>query len=83
MIIRSIIAWGMTETSPLVTVTPANNTKIGSCGVLIPNTEGKIIDLETGEALGPNERGELCIRGPQVYICTLRGYFTISYQTYC
>ena len=38
----------------------------GSCGVLIPNTEAKIVHLETGEALGPGLTGELCIRGAQV-----------------
>ena len=56
----------MAELSPLATVTPEGNAQIGSCGVLISNTEGKIVDLSTGEALGPNETGELCIRGPQV-----------------
>ena len=62
--------WGMTETSPLVTITPENIAKIGSCGVLLPNTEGKVIDFDTGEALGPNKRGELCVKGPQV----MKGY---------
>ena len=56
----------MTELSPLATVTPESNAKIGSCGVLIANTEGKIVDTSTGEALGPYKSGELCIRGPQV-----------------
>ena len=59
-------AWGMTELSPLAIVTPENIAKIGSCGVLLPNTKGKIVDLETGDALGPHEKGELCIKGPQV-----------------
>ena len=56
----------MTELSPLALVTPENIAKIGSCGVLIPNTEGKIADLDSGEALGPNQTGELCVNGPQV-----------------
>ena len=59
-------AWGMTELSPLAIVTPENIAKIGSCGVLLPNTKGKIVNLETGDALGPHEKGELCIKGPQV-----------------
>ena len=59
-------AWGMTELSPLAIVTPENIAKIGSCGVLLPNTKGKIVDLETGDALGPHTKGELCIKGPQV-----------------
>ena len=58
----------MTELSPLALVTPENIAKIGSCGVLIPNTEGKIVDLDSGKALGPNQTGELCVKGPQVKI---------------
>jgi 4-coumarate--CoA ligase len=32
----------------------------------VPNTEAKVIDLATGEALGRAQDGELCFRGPQV-----------------
>ena len=72
----------MTETSPLVTVTPENIAKIGSCGVLLPNTEGKITDLDNGEALGPNKRGELCVKGPQVrlYIYTHTHIYIYPYS---
>ena len=56
----------MTETSPIVTFAPKEDLKIGSCGVLLPNTQAKIVDLESGEPLGPNQRGELCVKGPQV-----------------
>ena len=56
----------MTETSPIGLLAPKGDLKIGSCGVLLPNTDAKILDLETGETLGPNQRGELCVRGPQV-----------------
>ena len=56
----------MTETSPIVTLAPKEDLKIGSCGVLLPNTEAKIVDLESGKPLGPNQRGELCVKGPQV-----------------
>jgi acyl-CoA synthetase (AMP-forming)/AMP-acid ligase II len=60
--------YGMTETSPVTHSSPAppKELKFGSVGVPAPNTECKIIDLETGEALSPNERGEVCVRGPQV-----------------
>ena len=61
--------WGMTELSPVVTSTRDDIFKPGSCGVLLPNTEAKIIDIKSGEALGPNQQGELCIRGPQVSYC--------------
>lgn len=30
----------------------------------------KVVDIETGRSLGPNERGELCFKGPQV----MKGY---------
>ena len=43
--------------------------KIGSCGLLVPSTMAKVISVEengTEECLGPNQTGELCIKGPQV-----------------
>lgn len=64
--------YGMTETSPVTHSSPAppHEVKFGSVGVPAPNTECKIVDLETGEAVGPGERGEVCVRGPQV----MKGY---------
>jgi acyl-CoA synthetase (AMP-forming)/AMP-acid ligase II len=38
----------------------------GSVGRLAPNLEAMIVDPDTGEPLGPDARGELWIRGPQV-----------------
>lgn len=58
--------YGMTELSPVATFTSLDKLVYGSCGITIPNTELKIADLNTGEPLGPNQRGELCVRGPQV-----------------
>jgi len=64
--------YGMTETSPVTHSSPADPTqvKFGSIGVCAPNTECRIVDLSTGDELGANQEGELCIRGPQV----MRGY---------
>jgi acyl-CoA synthetase (AMP-forming)/AMP-acid ligase II len=64
--------YGMTETSPVTHSSHADPEKVkfGSIGVPAPNTECKIVDLETGEALGPNQEGELCVRGPQI----MKGY---------
>jgi len=64
--------YGMTETSPVTHSSPAppHVIKFGSVGVPAPNTECKIIDLETGEALGYGQRGEVCVRGPQI----MKGY---------
>jgi acyl-CoA synthetase (AMP-forming)/AMP-acid ligase II len=60
--------YGMTETSPVTHSSPADpaQVKFGSVGLAAPNTECKIIDLETGESLGPNKEGEVCVRGPQI-----------------
>jgi acyl-CoA synthetase (AMP-forming)/AMP-acid ligase II len=64
--------YGLTETSPVLTTQPAEEASIrhGSAGQLVPNTEAKVVDPATGEALGRNQDGELCFRGPQV----TRGY---------
>lgn len=64
--------YGMTETSPVTHSSPVDpaQVKFGSVGVPAPNTECKIIDLETGESLGSKKEGEVCVRGPQV----MKGY---------
>jgi len=64
--------YGLTETSPVTHSSPAppRVSKFGSVGVAAPNTECKIIDLESGEPLGPGQKGEVCVRGPQI----MKGY---------
>src|SRR5690349_4219116 len=64
--------YGMTETSPVTHSSPADTTKMkpGSVGPPAPNTECKLVDLASGNELGPNEEGELCVRGPQ----NMKGY---------
>ena len=58
--------YGMTELSPAAIVVPKDGQRPGSCGVLIPNTEGKIVDIDTMEPVPVGEKGILLIRGPQV-----------------
>ncbi|HSE34457.1 MAG TPA: 4-coumarate--CoA ligase family protein [Pyrinomonadaceae bacterium] len=62
--------YGLTETSPVTHSSPADssNIKFGSVGVCAPNTECRIVDLATGKDVGPMERGEVCVRGPQVML---------------
>jgi acyl-CoA synthetase (AMP-forming)/AMP-acid ligase II len=64
--------YGMTETSPVTHSSPADKrqVKFGSVGTPAPSTECKIVDLATGAALGPNQEGEVCVRGPQI----MKGY---------
>jgi len=63
--------FGMTESSPVSHVQPASGAVLGGCGHPVPNTIAKIVDIETGEALGPHEDGELLVAGPQV----MKGYY--------
>ena len=44
--------------------------KPGSIGPCVPNTEARVTDLDTGIDLGPGEKGEILVRGPQV----MKGY---------
>jgi long-chain acyl-CoA synthetase len=45
--------------------------KLGSIGIPVPDTEVKIVDLETNEEAAPGKEGELWVRGPQV----MKGYW--------
>jgi acyl-CoA synthetase (AMP-forming)/AMP-acid ligase II len=64
--------YGMTEASPAThcTGSDALKTKHGSVGMCVPNTECKLVDVDTGELVGAGKRGELWVRGPQV----MKGY---------
>jgi acyl-CoA synthetase (AMP-forming)/AMP-acid ligase II len=64
--------YGMTETSPATHCTGSDTARMkhGSVGMCVPNTECKLVDVETGEMVGAGVRGELWVRGPQV----MKGY---------
>ena len=73
-------AYGLTETAGGTHINLSSFSKItgfmasekfGSIGVPMPDTEVKIIDLETGEEAPPGKEGELYVRGPQV----MKGYW--------
>jgi len=67
--VEVIQGYGLTETSPVVTMVSRKlGPKPGSTGCVLPNTEVKLmpVDNPNGEAMGPNETGELYLRGPQV-----------------
>ncbi|SHL15507.1 Acyl-CoA synthetase (AMP-forming)/AMP-acid ligase II [Pseudonocardia thermophila] len=68
---RVLQGYGMTELSPVSHAHPFDSTyDLNSVGLAIPNTECKLVDPETGKEVGPGERGELWVKGPQV----MRGY---------
>ena len=60
--------YGLTETGGGATRTigPEETNQLASVGRLSENMEAKIVDPETGEGLGPGQRGELWLRGPTV-----------------
>jgi long-chain acyl-CoA synthetase len=63
--------WGMSEGAPINSNPLHGVRKIGSVGVVPPNTEVEVVDLETGERVMPTgERGEIRVRGPQF----IKGY---------
>jgi long-chain acyl-CoA synthetase len=59
--------YGMSEAAPITQTPPEGPHKLLSVGIAPPKVGIKIVDLETGETVLPTrERGEICIKGPQV-----------------
>jgi long-chain acyl-CoA synthetase len=72
-----IEGYGLSEASPVVTKNPLDGRrKPGSIGLPIPHVEVSIQD-ETGRELGPNEIGEVCVRGGNVML----GYWKQPQET--
>ena len=76
---RLVEGYGLTETSPVTHVNPPGGSpKVASIGLPIPETEARIMDLETGTREMPlGETGEIAIRGPQV----MKGYWNKPEET--
>jgi long-chain acyl-CoA synthetase len=71
--------YGLSETSPVTHSTPQlARRKLGTIGLPFPDTDTKIVDIETGERELPiGEVGELCVSGPQV----MKGYWNKPEET--
>jgi fatty-acyl-CoA synthase len=68
-----VIAYGQTETSPVVTMSDADDTievRVKTVGRAMPQTEIMIQSLETREATPYGQQGEVCVRG----YALMRGY---------
>ena len=74
--------YGLTESSPVTHCNPLDKSlktvKVGSIGIPWPDTDAKIMDMETGTTeLGPGQDGELVVKGPQV----MKGYWKMPEET--
>jgi fatty-acyl-CoA synthase len=68
-----VIAYGQTETSPVVTMSDADDSieiRVSTVGRAMPQTEIQIVSTVTGETLPVGEQGEVCARGYVV----MKGY---------
>ncbi len=77
---RLIEGYGLTEASPVTHANPVwGERKIGTIGIPFPDTDAKVVDLESGEELEPGSGaiGELLVRGPQV----MKGYWNRPDET--
>ena len=72
-------AYGLSETSPGVTINPlGGKTKASSVGLPICDTLIKIVDLDEGfKELPIGTEGEICIKGPQV----MGGHYNMPEET--
>ncbi|XP_076374554.1 uncharacterized protein LOC117224286 isoform X3 [Megalopta genalis] len=57
--------YGMTELGGAVASQNPKSTS-GSCGTVSINCEMKIVDVQTGKSLGPNQQGELCVKSSTI-----------------
>ena len=66
--IAFVQGYGLTETAPLALVlrTDEVSVKVGAAGhAVLPLSDVRLVDVENNP-VAPGERGEICVRGPQV-----------------
>ena len=76
---KLVEGYGLSEASPVTHANPIMGlNKAGSIGIPFPDTDAKIVDVETGEKEMPvGEPGELIVKGPQV----MKGYWNRPEET--
>ena len=76
---RLVEGYGLSEATPVTHANPIfGENRIGTIGIPWPDTEAKVVDIETGKNEMPSgESGELIIRGPQV----MKGYWNKPEET--
>ncbi|MBR2215253.1 MAG: long-chain-fatty-acid--CoA ligase [Selenomonadaceae bacterium] len=68
--------YGLSETSPVVTMNPAGKAKVGSIGPMVPEIEWRLIDGD-GRDVPQGEAGELIVKGPNIML----GYWNLPEAT--
>jgi fatty-acyl-CoA synthase len=71
---RILPVYGMTETTSVTTFPRPEDPRevvLSGKGVPVSDFELKVVDLESGEELGPGAEGEVCVRGH----CVMQGYY--------
>ncbi|MES2794230.1 MAG: AMP-binding protein [Planctomycetota bacterium] len=74
------IGYGLTENSPIITLTSTTDPlelRVTTVGKPIPGVEVKLLDPVTGERVGDDTNGELCVRGHGVML----GYYNMPDAT--
>jgi len=73
---RILEGYGLTETSPVVTLNTPMQNKPGSVGKCVPGAEVRIVD-DNGKPLGRESTGEIWLKGPMV----MKGYYNLPKET--
>ena len=68
--------YGLTETSPIVSINKIKDAYNGTIGLPVPSTDISIRN-DNGEEVSIDQEGELCIKGPQV----MTGYYKNIQET--
>ncbi|MBI3914608.1 MAG: alpha/beta fold hydrolase [Chloroflexi bacterium] len=75
---KLVEGYGLTEAGPVTHANPIyGHRKTGTIGVPLPDTDAKIVNLQTGADAAAGEIGELVVRGPQV----MRGYWNRLHES--
>jgi long-chain acyl-CoA synthetase len=69
--------YGLTETSPATNLCLTEEFRPSAVGRPLPGMQQRIMDINSGAVLGPNEDGEIQMKGPNI----MQGYFKLPAET--
>jgi long-chain acyl-CoA synthetase len=69
--------YGLTETAPVTNWCRPFEFRRGSVGHALPGIDQRIVDVNSRAVLGPNQDGEVIMKGPNI----MRGYFKLPQET--